>query len=117
MIKIIMDSRADNGNRFLCRECVHAFSNSGSMMEDRIYCRADGGGEIDFKVTKCSNFALRILSDYGNKPAAMLKREAWFYDQRTHLYGGKKNPNFGKFVPFCEAVNENLVREDSESVY
>lgn len=51
--------KADNGNEFLCRKCSYAHIISGTLTQEKVYCRINnysGPINITFPVTNCSDY-------------------------------------------------------------
>lgn len=115
MLKILVDKRADNGNRFLCRECSNASILSGTQTEEIIYCDYNSD-RVKFKVTSCNRFKHNVQSR-NNRTLNEMKRTAWILDPRSRTTAGKKeNENCGKFIPFSQAVQENLISDDDSYI-
>lgn len=81
-IKIITD-RADNGNRFLCQECLHANIRSGENTQVDITCQAftisyGTPGPVNFVITKCSRYSPK--SAWDDERIQVMQKQAFYID-------------------------------------
>lgn len=115
MIKLIVD-RADNGNKFLCIDCIHGHKRGGTLTDFEMYC-ASGyfvsdldtrPAPVPFVVTKCDGYQSRLLSNDGPE-YARLKTQALI---AVYEFDDPTKPTKGgtwKFLPYGEAKARRLI--------
>lgn len=75
-LKIIVDSRADNGNEFLCERCLNASSRSGRATEVEYRCES-WGGKVPYRVTQCDSFVPKEIFDRNTPSFRKYSEQSW----------------------------------------
>jgi hypothetical protein len=83
-LKIIAD-RADNGNDFLCRHCVHGHIRSGQQTEMEVWCSNqhfvsdyEASERVNFSVTRCTGFTRQDPSRPTRAALKSMERQAHY---------------------------------------
>jgi len=106
---------ADNGNEFLCFNCIHGSKRSGTNKELQVFCsnssyeNRGGYSVVPFPVTQCDQFKHKDIVTQYSVPAGF-KKQAWYLDNRETVKG-KKNPTFNKLIDSQTAVEAKLISE------
>ena len=106
---------ADNGNEFLCRNCVYGRQRSGTNKQLEMHCSNDdfrnrhGGYIVPFAVTSCDGFKHKDIKTFYEVPSDT-KKIARFLDRRETIQG-ERNPDFMKYVDASRAVDTKLITE------
>lgn len=99
-IKFEVD-RADNGNKFLCRDCVHAQIRSGKSTEEEIFCSFERPiTRVVFEVTKCSSYqGPDLMAQFKTEGEKFYRETAYYY---VNAVNQEKQEREFRFVGFDE---------------
>lgn len=93
-------TRSDNGNRFLCKDCIRSVRCSGTLNQETVYCSILKS-TVKYEVTNCSHYQapniMREFEEAGTRffgEIALYYVNAWDEDTKT-----REN----RFVDFLES--------------